>query len=147
MWVWVGWAEGAELLCPRPPSPVPAADPPQAMEVGRRLVLLALSIPVGDFPSCSPFLPLGQDTELGGPEGGKGKQRVFPAVGGQGLTPEQGANPQDNPQWFRVALPDQGPLASCVVRLHPQQLPGSPWVPTYPRSQQLMPSLWVPSTA
>lgn len=71
---------------------------------------------------------------------------VFPAVGGQGLTPEQGAKPQDNQEWFRVALRDQGPLANCAVRVCPQQLPSSLWVPTHPRSQQLMPSLEVPST-
>lgn len=45
-----------------------------------------------------------------------------------------------------MALRDQGPSANCVVRVCPQQLPSSLWVPTHPQSQQLMPSLEVPST-
>lgn len=52
-----------------------------------------------------------------GLEGGEGKQRVFQVGRGgrQGLTPEQGSNPQDDQKGFRAALPDPGLLATCGV--------------------------------
>ena len=131
----------------RPPSPVAAADPAPTVGVGRRPVAL------GEFsklPSTCPSWP-GHPAGWGRREvrasrGAQGQRNEgVPGRGREGADPGARLEPPGQPG-FGVALCDQGPFANCAVWGCPQRLP-SPALGTHaPRSQQLMPNLWVPST-
>ena len=131
----------------RPPSPVAAADPASTVGVGRRPVAL------GEFsklPSTCPSWP-GHPAGWGRREvrasrGAQGQRNEgVPGRGREGADPGARLEPPGQPG-FGVALCDQGPFANCAVWGCPQRLP-SPALGTHaPRSQQLMPNLWVPST-